>query len=184
MTLNMKKRRPSTSIESEDEELGTGYDSEEAYIIDDEAGESDISIEETPVKRPPTKKRKVANGAASAAGSESEKEESLAKNLISQELEVLNAPYQQEIDGILHVLNSYDVKRITTLHGIGKVRAEQIVERSKASPFSSLEQLVHAGLGPKLIVTFVRRNIVEAVYFKKTATAPGSSIQRPLLVEI
>lgn len=141
----------------------------------------------------PAKKRKLVGGASSASSAgqgsaamagDFERDEALARTLIAQELDVLDVPVQEEVDGILSVLNSGDVKRVKALHGIGKVRAEQIVERASTAPFTALEQLVHAGLGSKLLITFVRRNVVEAVYWKKTSSAPGAFPSKPLVVEI
>lgn len=162
-SANMKKRKPSV-------------DQDQDFIVDSES-ESDEEMSETPVKRP-AKKRKL----ASPQEEDKVKEEASARVLIAQELELLDEPAQQEVENILAVLNSGDVKKIKALHGIGKVRAEQIAERSQTISFTSLEQLIHAGLGAKLIVTLVRRNIVEAAYFKKMTTQPGASASKPLII--
>lgn len=165
-SANLKKRKSMDSSVEEDES------GDEEFEMKVDETDSDMEIVETPVKRP-AKKRKLLRV------SESESEEVKTRNIIAQELEVLDAPAQQELDNILQILNSGDVKAIKNLHGIGKVRAEQIAERSKTTPFTALEQLIHAGFGAGFIVTFVKRNIVEAVYFKKTASAPGASYNKP-----
>jgi hypothetical protein len=164
--LNPKKRRTP--------DLAAPVENDEEFAA---TSESDESIEETPVKKP-AKKRK----SPISAGEQEQRDETNAKALIAQELGVLDAPAQQEVDNILAVLNSGDVKKIKNLHGIGKVRAEQIAERALANPFTALEQLVRAGLGVKLIVSLVRRHIVEAVYFQKTVSTPGCYPSNPMTV--
>ena len=170
--VETKKRRPTAVLDA-------GYlnKQDDDDFVAGSGSESDDSISDTPVKRP-TKKRKL-------EPTETDKDKDIAncKALIAQELGLLDESAQQEVDNILAVLNSGDVKKIKALHGIGKVRAEQIAERSQTNPFASLDQLIHAGIGAKLIVTLVRRNIVEAAYFRKMTTQPGSFASKPLVLD-
>lgn len=167
------KKRP--SVDEVDAGQLAGRDDDEFVMESD--GDSDDEVAESPVKRP-TKKRKL-----EPTEMDRDKEVLSCRAMIAQELGMLDESAQQEVDNILAVLNSGDAKKIKALHGIGKVRAEQIAERSQSIPFAALEQLIHAGIGAKLIVTLVRRNIVEAAYFRKMSSNPGSFASKPLVLD-
>lgn len=95
------------------------------------------------------------------------------KKAILRELNLLDFSVDEQIKEILDVLNNGNEKEIQTLHGIGKIKAEQIVEyrtqerrNNENFSFDGIENLVRFGLRERAIITFLKRNIIEAMYFK------------------
>lgn len=168
----MTKKRPSVG-EVDAGQLNSHEDDE--FVAGSES-DSDDSISETPVKRP-AKKRKLEPTVL-----DRDREVATCRSTIAKELGMLDESAQQEVDNILEVLNTGDAKRIMALHGIGKVRAEQIAEYSSSTPFNAIEELIFAGIGSKLILNLVRRNIVDAAYLRKMKSQPGASLEKPLMV--
>lgn len=166
------KKRP--SVDEVDAGKLTSRDDDD--FVAGSGSDSDDSISDTPVKRP-AKKRKL-----EPAVMDRDKEVASCRSTIAKELGMLDESAQQEVDNILEVLNTGDAKRITALHGIGKVRAEQIAEYSSSTPFNAIEELIFAGIGSKLILNLVRRNIVDAAYLRKMKSQPGASAEKPLMM--
>lgn len=99
--------------------------------------------------------------------------EAKIKQAIEKELELLEFSVEEQINDILDILNRGTEKDIKTLHGIGNIKAVQIVEyrdneraNNGSFAFDGIENLARFGLRERAITTFIKRNIIEAVYFK------------------
>lgn len=95
------------------------------------------------------------------------------KQVIQTELELLEFSVDDQVHNVLHILNFGTEEEIRLLHGIGKIKAEQIIEyrqqeRQKEPNFrfEGIENLARFGLRERAILTFMERNIIETVYYK------------------
>ncbi|HCU23910.1 MAG TPA: competence protein ComEA [Deltaproteobacteria bacterium] len=80
------------------------------------------------------------------------------------------------VEGVVNV-NTATAAELTMLPGIGKVKAEQIIQQRQSKPFASIEELKSIpGLGAKRFEAMRPHLVTEGATTAKSVSAPKQSV--------